>query len=100
VFAWVAAITWRRREHNLTLGVSLTIVMVGSCWWSVALAAPRVAPNETVAAIAMLGTFVGPSSLCAAFLILAVGIARPQWAPPAVRRRRLTIFLAAPAGTS
>jgi diguanylate cyclase (GGDEF)-like protein len=82
VFAWVAVITWRRRQYNLTLGVSLTIVMLGSCWWSVALAVPRVTTNETVAAIAMLGAFIGPSSLCAAFLILAVGVARPQWAPP------------------
>lgn len=82
VFAWVAVITWRRRQHNLTLGVCLTLVMVGSCWWSVALTVPRVATSETVAAIAMLGTFIGPSSLCAAFVVLAIAIARPQWAPP------------------
>lgn len=81
VFAAVAVITWRRRQHNLTLGVTLTIVMVASCWWSVALAVPQVATNETVAAIAMLGAFIGPSSMCAAFLILAVGVALPQWAP-------------------
>jgi diguanylate cyclase (GGDEF)-like protein len=82
VFAWVAVATWRRRKHNLTLGTSLTIVMVGACWWSIALTVPRVATNETVSAIAMLGAFLGPSSLCAAFVCLAVSIARPQWAPP------------------
>lgn len=48
----------------------------------VALAVPRVTTNETVAAIAMLGAFIGPSSLGAAFPVFAVGVARPQWAPP------------------
>jgi diguanylate cyclase (GGDEF)-like protein len=82
VFAWVAVATRRRRDHNPTLAACLTIVMLGACWWSVALTVTRVATNETVAAIAMLVTFIGPSSLCAAFVCLAIAIARPQWAPP------------------
>jgi diguanylate cyclase (GGDEF)-like protein len=81
VLAWVAVVSWRRREHNLTLGVCLTIVMVGACWWSVALTVTRLAPNDTVAAIATLWAFPGPSTLCAAFVCLALSIARPQWTP-------------------
>jgi len=81
VCACIAVVAWRRRAHNLTLGAALTIVMVGACWWAVGLGVPRVATNETVAAIAMLVTFPGPSTMCAAFVCLGLAIARPQWVP-------------------
>jgi hypothetical protein len=81
VFAVIAVIAWRRRAHNLTLGAALTVVMVGACWWAVSFMVPRVATNETVAAIAMLATFPGPSPMSAAFMCLGLSIARPQWVP-------------------
>jgi diguanylate cyclase (GGDEF)-like protein len=89
VFAWVAVATWRRRTHNMTLAAALTIVMLGACWWSVAVIVTRVATNETVSAIALLGSFPGPSTLCAAFVCLGLAIARPHWAP----RRSMVLAL-------
>jgi diguanylate cyclase (GGDEF)-like protein len=81
VLAVVAVVAWRRRAHNLTLGAALTVVMVGACWWAVSFIVLRVATNETVAAITMLATFLGPSTMCAAFMCLGLAIARPQWVP-------------------
>jgi diguanylate cyclase (GGDEF)-like protein len=81
VFAWIAVVTWRRRGHNPITAAALTVTMAGACWWSVALTLTRVAGNETVVAIAMLGAFPGASIMVAAFLCLGLAIARPQWTP-------------------
>jgi len=79
--AAIAVVTWRRRAQNLTFAVALTFVMVGGCWWSVALAAVVASTNQTVAAIATLAVFPGPSILVTAFMCLGLTIARPQWVP-------------------
>jgi diguanylate cyclase (GGDEF)-like protein len=92
--AVVAVIAWRRRAHNLTLGAALTVVMVGACWWAVSFIVPRVATNVTVAAIAKLATFPGPSTMSAAFVCLGLAIARPQWVP---RRAVILALLVEPA---
>jgi diguanylate cyclase (GGDEF)-like protein len=81
VFAWIAVVTWRRRGHNPITAAALTITMAGACWWSVALTLTRVAGNETVVAVAMLGAFPGASIMVAAFLCLGLAIALPQWTP-------------------
>jgi diguanylate cyclase (GGDEF)-like protein len=79
--AAIAVVTWRRRAQNLTFAVALTFTMLGGCWWSVALAVVVGSSNQTVAAIAMLVTFLGPSILVASFMCLGLSIARPQWVP-------------------
>jgi len=94
ISAAIAAVTWRRRAQNLGFAVALTLVMVGGCWWSVALAVVVGSTNQTVAAIATLLTFPGPSVLVAAFLCLGITIARPQWVP---RRWMLAALLTEPA---
>jgi diguanylate cyclase (GGDEF)-like protein len=81
VFAWIAVVTWRRRGHNPIVAAALTVTMAGACWWSVALTVTRVAGNETVVAIAMLGAFPGASIMVAAFVCLGLAIAWPQWTP-------------------
>jgi diguanylate cyclase (GGDEF)-like protein len=79
--AAIAAVTWRRRAQNLTFAVALTIVMLGGCWWCMALAVVVGSTSQTVAAIATLATFPGPSILVAAFMCLGLTIALPQWVP-------------------
>jgi diguanylate cyclase (GGDEF)-like protein len=79
--AAIAVVTWRRRAQNLTFAVALTFTMLGGCWWSVALAVVVGSSNQTVAAVAMLVTFLGPSILVASFMCLGLSIARPQWVP-------------------
>ncbi|RYV51665.1 histidine kinase N-terminal 7TM domain-containing diguanylate cyclase [Pengzhenrongella frigida] len=79
--AIIAVVAWRQRAHNLTLGAALTVVMAGASWWSVSLTLSRGSSNESVAAIATLAAFAGPSALCAAFLGLGFAVARPQWVP-------------------
>ena len=81
VFAWIAVVTWRRRGHNPTIAAALTVTMAGACWWSLALTVTRVASNQTVVAIAMLGAFPGASIMVAAFVCLGLAIALPQWTP-------------------
>lgn len=92
--AVIAAVTWQRRAQNWALALALTFVMLGGCWWSVALAVVVGSTNQTVAAIATLLTFPGPSVLVAAFLCLGLTIARPQWVP---RRWMLFALLVEPA---
>ena len=81
VFAWIAVATWRRRAQNPIVATSLSLVMVGACWWAMALAVVVASTDQTVAAVATLATFPGPSGLVAAFVCLGLAIARPQWAP-------------------
>ena len=87
--ATIALVAWRHRATNLTLAVATTTAMAGACWWSVGLTVQQVATNQTVAAIAMLMTFSGPSTMSAAFMSLGFLIARPQWVP----QRRLVVAL-------
>jgi diguanylate cyclase (GGDEF)-like protein len=94
VCASIAGVSWRRRARNWTFALALTFVMVGGCWWSVALAVVVGSTNQTVAAVAMLMTFPGPSVLVAAFMCLGLTIAWPQWAP---RRWMLVALLVEPA---
>jgi diguanylate cyclase (GGDEF)-like protein len=94
ICATIADVSWRRRARNWTFAMALTFVMVGGCWWSVALAVVVGSNNQTVAAVAMLLTFPGPSVLVAAFMCLGLTIARPQWAP---RRWMLVALLVEPA---
>jgi len=94
ICAAIAAVTWRRRAQNFAFAMALTFVMVGGCWWSVALAVVVGSTNQTVAAIARLLTFPGPSVLVAAFMCLGLTIARPQWVP---RRWMLLALLVEPA---
>jgi N-terminal 7TM region of histidine kinase len=89
ICAAIAFVTWRRREQNPNLAVSLTCVMLGGCWWSVGLAVAVASDNETVAAIALLAYAVGPSSMVVAFLCLGYSVARPHWVP----RRRIVLVL-------
>jgi len=77
----IAVVAWRQRAHNRTLSTALTVVMVSAAWWSLCLTVPRVTTNETLAAVATLVTFPGPSTMCAAFMCLGLAIARPQWVP-------------------
>ena len=79
--AAIAAVSWRRRAQNWALAASLTFVMVGGCWWSIALAVVVGSTNETIKAIATLLTFPGPSILTPAFMCLGLSFARPQWVP-------------------
>jgi len=81
VFAWIAVVTWRRRSHNPIVAAALTVTMAGACWWSVALTVTRVASNQTVVSLAMLGAFPGASIMVVAFVCLGIAIARPQWTP-------------------
>jgi len=92
--ATIAVVAWRRRATNLTLAVAVATAMAGACWWSVGLTVQQVATNETVAAIATLMTFTGPSTMCAAFACLGLAIARPQWVP---QRRLVAALLVEPA---
>jgi len=94
ICATIAAVSWRRRARNWSFAMALTFVMVGGCWWSAALAVVVGSTNRTVAAVAMLLTFPGPSVLVAAFVCLGVTIARPQWVP---RRWMLLALLVEPA---
>jgi diguanylate cyclase (GGDEF)-like protein len=85
----VAVFTWRCRAQNPTLSTTLTLVMVGGCWWSIGLAVTVASTDPTVSAIAMLSTFPGPSLMVAAFVCFGFAIARPQWVP----RRALVVAL-------
>jgi len=89
VCACIAVVTWRRRAQNLTLAAILTLVMVGACWWAVALDVAVAATDQTAASIARLAVFPGPSSAIAAWVYFGLCIARPQWVP----RRRLLVAL-------
>jgi len=91
--AAVAIATWRRRTQNPIVAESLTLVMVGGCWWSVGLAVVVASTNETVAAIAMLATNPGPDLMAVAFMCLGYSIARPQWVP---RRWVIMVLLVEP----
>ena len=79
--AAVAVVAWRRRAHNQTLAMALSVAMGGACWWAVCFALPRVAPTETVKAVTTWAAFPGPSLMAAAFMCLGLAIARPQWVP-------------------
>ncbi|HSK34031.1 MAG TPA: diguanylate cyclase [Propionicimonas sp.] len=81
ICAVIATVTWRRRAQNPNFATALTFVMLGGCWWSVSLAVVVGSTNQTVAALATLLTFPGPTVLIAAFLCLGLSIARPQWVP-------------------
>lgn len=92
--ATIAAVSWRRRAQNWALAITLTFVMVGGAWWSICLAVVEGATNQTIAAIARLVTFPGPSVLAASFMCLGLTLARPQWVP---RRWMLLALLVEPA---
>ncbi len=93
ICAFIATVTWRRRNQNLPFAVALTVVMVGGCWWSVALALVVGSTNQHIAALAMLLTFPGPGILTPAFMCLGLTIARPQWVP---RRWMVMVLLLEP----
>jgi diguanylate cyclase (GGDEF)-like protein len=94
ICAAIGTVTWRRRAQNRAFAVALTFVMAGGCWWSLALAVVVGSTNQTVAAIATLLTFPGPSVLVVAFMCLGLTIAWPQWVP---RRWMLAALLVEPA---
>lgn len=79
--AAVALVTWRRRAQNPMVAATLTLVMVGGCWWSVGLAVVVASTNDTVAAIATLAPPAGPSLMIVSFMCMGYCIARPQWVP-------------------
>ncbi len=81
VFAWVAALTWRRRADNPTVAVSLVVVMMGLGASSVADAVAVASTNQMSAAIASLAILPGVGIATGAFMCLGIGVARPQWAP-------------------
>ena len=95
--AAVAVVAWRRRSQNVTVAVALAVVMVGGWWWATGLGVAAAATDETVAAVAILVTPVGASVMVAAFLVLGLCIARPQWVPP---RWLLVAVLAEPLANS
>ncbi len=92
-FVVLALITWRRRALNPTVALTLVLVMLGACWWSVfdAVAASAVVPQ--VAAVASLAIFPGLSGTVAAFVVLAGTISRAQWTPG---RRLVGLLLVEP----
>lgn len=81
ICASIATVTWRRRAQNPPFATALTFVMLGGCWWSVALAVLEASTNQTVSAVAALLTFPGPGILTPAFMCLGFAIAHPQWVP-------------------
>ena len=93
VFAWVAALTWRRQAHNPTVAVSLVVVMLGLGVSSVADAVAVASTNQTMAAIASLAILPGVGIATGAFVCLGFGVARPQWAP---RRGFVALLLVEP----
>jgi diguanylate cyclase (GGDEF)-like protein len=91
--ATVAVVAWRRRAHNQTLALSLSVAMAGACWWAACFALPRVVPTETMTAVTLSAAFPGPSITAAAFTCLGLAIARPQWVPG---RRLIAALLVEP----
>ncbi len=81
VFAWVAVLTWQRRAHIPVAAMSLVVVMLGLGVSSIADAVAVLSTSETAAAIASLAILPGVGVATGAFVCLARGVARPQWAP-------------------
>ena len=81
VFAWVAALTWRRKAHNPTVAMSLVVVMLGLGVSSLADAVAVASANQTAAAVASLAILPGVGIATGAFMCLGIGVAWPQWAP-------------------
>lgn len=92
-FAWIAALTWRRKAHNPTVAVSLVVVMLGLGVSSVADAVAVASTNQLTAAIASLVILPGVGIATGAFTCLGIGVALPQWAPG---RRFVALLLVEP----
>ncbi len=78
VFAWVAALTWRRKAHNPTVAMSLVVVMLGLGVSSLADAVAVASANQTAAAVASLAILPGVGIATGAFMCLGIGVAWPQ----------------------
>ena len=73
--------TWDRRAHNPTVALSLVVVMLGLGLSSLADAVAVASTTERAAAIASLAILPGVGVATGAFVCLAIGVVRPQWAP-------------------
>ena len=89
VFGWIAVLTWRRRAHNPTVALSMVVVMVGLGLSSLADAVAVASTTQRAAAIASLAILPLVGIATGAFVCLTMGIAWPQWSPPA----RLVVVL-------
>ncbi|MEO6142933.1 MAG: diguanylate cyclase [Dermatophilaceae bacterium] len=81
IFAWVAALTWRRKADSPTVAVSLVVLMLGLGVSSVADAVAVASTNQLTAAIASLAILPGVGIATGAFICLGIGVVWPEWAP-------------------